>query len=512
MAKQKIQNYLHELIKNLSQTEKRYFKLLAKQQTPGKKNDYIKLFEAIDKQKVFNEGKIKEQFKGTPIEKRYASLKKYLYELVIKSLTFYNSETISSIKVRRMLDAAEILQRKGLYHQAIRKLDKAEKMAEEVGLNFVIHDITRLKISCKSMISEFSSEEEFIAFKDNQTRLIARMAQTNKICNKGLDVVFYSMYARDDSDAKNIKRYKDLVDNEFLTLEKSLEGGYNKHQYFYTLKRYYSMIGDSEKQKEYNQKHIDVFEKGDMKKKHQPSNYIHSVMTVLESLDPYTEKEEIEYWVNHCDNFFGNEGVSYFNKANDQGHLHCIQQTHALLGKNNNKVAELENVITDYLIANKSKMNTFAGRWLNYNLAWTKIYKKDYKEALRLSNELVNNDELSASHFLYSPAIIQNIIIHFELKNFSYLEFAIGSFYKALKKRSRLTANETLVFDFFYQNLSKVGSSVISNQDMFARLKIVYEATAKNPLDFTSEYLIQWINAKAGNQINVNEKSALEMG
>ncbi len=510
MPKQKIQNYLHELIKNLSQTEKRYFKLLAKQQTPGKKNDYIKLFEAIDKQKVFNEEKIKEQFKGTPIEKRYASLKKYLYELVIKSLTFYNSETISSIKVRRMLDAAEILQRKGLFHQAIRKLDKAEKMAEEVGLNFVIHDITRLKISCKSMISEFPPEEEFIAFKENQTSLIARMAQTNEICNKGLDIVFYSMYAKDNSEAQDIERYKNLIDKDFLALEANLSGGYNKHQYFYTLKRYYSMIGDSEKLEEYNKKHINVFESGAMKKKHLPSNYIHSVMTVLENLDPQTEKEDIEYWVNHCENFFENEGSSYFNKANDLGHLHCIQQTHALVGKNNNKIKQLETVITEYLDANKSKMNTFAVRWLNYNLAWTKIYKKDYKAALSLSNELVNNDELSTSHFLYSPAIIQNVIIHFELKNFSYLEFAIGSFYKELKKKSRLTANETLVFDFFYQNLSKVGSSAISNQDMFARLQNVYEATAKKPLDFTSEYLLQWINAKAGNQIYVSDKGVLE--
>jgi hypothetical protein len=409
-----------------------------------------------------------------------------------------------------MLDASEILQRKGLYHQAIRKLDKAEKMAEEVGLNFVIHDITRLKISCKSMISEFPAEDEFIAFKENQNRLIDRMVQTNEICNKGIDIVYYSMYAKDSSNTSDIERYSKLVDSDFLALEDNLSGGYNKHQYFYTLKRYYNMIGDSEKQDEYNKKHIEVFESGEMKKKHLPSNYIHSVMSILENLDPHSQREEIEYWSNQCNNFFKNEGSSYFNKANDQGHLHCIQQTHALVGKDSKKVKALESVVTDYLDANKNKMNTFAVRWLNYNLAWTNIQKKNYKDALTISNELVNNDELSTSHFLYSPAIIQNIIIHFELKNFSYLEFAIGSFYKELKKKSRLTANESLVFDFFYQNLSKIGSSPISNQDMFARLRNRYESTSKKPLDFTSEYLLQWIDAKAGNQVYMDEKQTLE--
>ena len=63
MTKPKVQNYLHELIKNLSQTEKRYFKLLAKQQTPSKKNDYIRLFEEIDKQEVFNEKPLKKNLK-----------------------------------------------------------------------------------------------------------------------------------------------------------------------------------------------------------------------------------------------------------------------------------------------------------------------------------------------------------------------------------------------------------------------------------------------------------------
>lgn len=73
MLKSKVQNQLHELIRSLSQTEKRYFKLIAQIQTQKKTCDYVLLFDAIDKQTEFNEDKIKAIFKGTPIEKRYAS-------------------------------------------------------------------------------------------------------------------------------------------------------------------------------------------------------------------------------------------------------------------------------------------------------------------------------------------------------------------------------------------------------------------------------------------------------
>lgn len=512
MAKQKIQNYLHELIKNLSQTEKRYFKLLAKQQTPGKKNDYIKLFEAIDKQKEFDEEKIKAQFRGTPIEKRYASLKKYLYELVIKSLTFYNSETISSVKVRRMLDAAEILQRKGLYHQAIRKLDKAEKMAEEIGMNFVIHDITRLKVSCKSMIGELPSEEEFNAFKEKQNQLIERMVQTNHIFNKSLDTVFYAMYTRDDTSVFNKEGFAKIINEDFIELENQLDGGYNKHTYYKLMRRYYSVLEDKEQTFAYTQKHIDLFESGEMQIKHMPSNYIHSLMNVVENMNPKTQKEEIDFWINKCEQFFLKEGNSYYNRSNDRGHLYCIQQTHAMVGGYDLEADQITEEVTEYLALNASKMNKFAVRWLSYNNAWQMIKHKNYKGALKLSNELLNDDDISKSHFLYSPSVIQNIIIHFELKNFSYLEFAIGSFYKELKKKCQLTSSESLVFDFFYQNLSKVGSSALSNREMFFTLMTRFEATAKLPLDFSSEYLLQWIKNKSGNKIYVNEEGSLQMG
>ncbi len=50
-----VSNQLFQLIKSLNKSEKRYFNLYASRHTIGEKNNYVILFEAIDKQIEYDE-------------------------------------------------------------------------------------------------------------------------------------------------------------------------------------------------------------------------------------------------------------------------------------------------------------------------------------------------------------------------------------------------------------------------------------------------------------------------
>lgn len=497
MSKQKVQNYLHELIKNLTQTEKRYFKLLAKQQTPGKKNDYILLFEAIDKQDEFDEEKIKAKFKGTSIEKRYPSLKKYLYELVIKSLTFYNSDTISSVKVRRMMDGAEILQRKGLYHQAIRKLKKAEVMADEVGMYFILNDIRRLMISCQSMMGELPSENDFEVFKQKQNENIEALAETNEIFNKSLDTVFYSMYAFDNTGFDK-NQYKDLISEDFKSIEEKIKNNYNKHLFYSTLKRYHSVLNEKNNAREYNEKHIKLFEQELLNKKHLPSNYVHALMGKIETLSLEEDYEEIKIIINDCKEFLNDSTTSYYNRNNDYAHLLCLEQNIALQNGNIKEINKVGKVVSEYVENSRNKINVFANKWLIYNLAWTEILNHNFKKALGYSNDLLNNHQFSSSTYLYTPSIIQNIAIHIELKNFGYLEFAIKSFQKELRKHCNFNELESIIFEFLLKHLEDLDGSRIKQMILFEKLENDYQKSLNDNKDFSTILLLNWVKSKSG--------------
>lgn len=486
MSKQKVQNYLHELIKNLSQTEKRYFKLLAKQQTPGKKNDYIKLFEEIDKQDKFDEEKIREKFKGTPIEKRYASLKKYLYELVIKSLTFYNSETISSIKVRRMLDAAEILQQKGLHHQAIRKLKKADLVAEELGMSFLQYEIRQLLMDC-ILISEHELEvEEFNAFKKKQNSLTESITVTNKIQSMRFDIEFQS----------EIENEKPEFKTALFSIENKIKDNPNKLLFFSTISNHSKSVKNTEKARIYDALNVDLFNDGKLNRKTLPSNFINAILNKLEGLNFNKDRVEIFSLLNISIEFFEDTNNSYYNKNNDYAHLLALELNFALQSEDLISINQTSEKVKDYLSNKRNKLNPSIHKSLVYYLSWSEIKNKKFKSALIFSNDILRMNQMAKSKKGFAEAVIQNIIIHYELKNFSYLEFAIKSFAKELKKRSEFSASESVVFEFFFNNLGEIGSSSISTNVMFKLLAGQYEAK-KTKSENHSFLLLNWIKEKS---------------
>src|SRR5438105_4276010 len=106
---------LFRLIHALSMQEKRHFKIFAKSSyTRQGENNYIRLFDAVGKQKKYNEKKIKEKFHRETFIKHYASEKKYLYAMIQRSLRNYHSETNADVKIKELLIDAEVLFEKNL--------------------------------------------------------------------------------------------------------------------------------------------------------------------------------------------------------------------------------------------------------------------------------------------------------------------------------------------------------------------------------------------------------------
>ncbi|MBL0342180.1 MAG: hypothetical protein IPP71_15465 [Bacteroidetes bacterium] len=64
MSKQS-SDHLFRLIKSLTTAEKRYFKIFAARHTIGDKNEYVNVFDAIDKQENYNEAKLLVTFKNS---------------------------------------------------------------------------------------------------------------------------------------------------------------------------------------------------------------------------------------------------------------------------------------------------------------------------------------------------------------------------------------------------------------------------------------------------------------
>ena len=120
-------DHLYELIQSLDKSEKRYFKIYFTNE--AKEQKYLKLYDAIEKAKEYDEKKIKLQLKDAYIQKHFAETKYYLYQLILKVLKHYRTENSVDNLLLEKIQNIEVLIQKALWEQAISELQKAKKMA-----------------------------------------------------------------------------------------------------------------------------------------------------------------------------------------------------------------------------------------------------------------------------------------------------------------------------------------------------------------------------------------------
>src|SRR5215207_9441723 len=94
------------LIKSLSKSEKRYFKLFV---ANGKSDaNYLQLFEAMDRQEQFDEEAIRKKFKGKAFASQLHVAKIYLSELILKSLRNYHANDSVNGQILDLIRDTEI--------------------------------------------------------------------------------------------------------------------------------------------------------------------------------------------------------------------------------------------------------------------------------------------------------------------------------------------------------------------------------------------------------------------
>jgi hypothetical protein len=100
---------LFNLIHAMTKGEKRYFKLYAHARSPHMcEINYLRLFDAIEKQKKYNEEKIIRS--GIIKKERMRAVKHYLYYLILDSIRDLRSKKKSNSIIKNLLDYALIMQ------------------------------------------------------------------------------------------------------------------------------------------------------------------------------------------------------------------------------------------------------------------------------------------------------------------------------------------------------------------------------------------------------------------
>ena len=145
---------LFVLVKSLSKSEKRQFKLYVGRLGVNTDAKFLALFNLLDKLKSYDEKAILESgiVKKTQLSNLKAHLYKQLHPNIIKqvckdlvSLRLNPVNQNIRVQIREQLDFATILYQKGLYKQSLKILDKAKGIAIDNEEKNIAYEIVELE-------------------------------------------------------------------------------------------------------------------------------------------------------------------------------------------------------------------------------------------------------------------------------------------------------------------------------------------------------------------------------
>ena len=230
---------LFVLVKSLSKSEKRQFKLYVGRLGVNEDSKFLMLFNIMDKLKQYDEAAILK--KGIVKKQQLSNLKAHLYKQILISLRLNPSHQDIRIQIREQLDFATILYHKGLYKQSLKILDKAKTLAitnEEKNVAYEIVELEKI-IESQYITRSISNRADELTIQAKDLSLQNVLA--SKLSNLSLQLYGLFLkrgYVKNDEEFQIInKYYRDrLPKYDINTL------GFREKLWLYKAKLWYSFL------------------------------------------------------------------------------------------------------------------------------------------------------------------------------------------------------------------------------------------------------------------------------
>lgn len=195
---------LWELVHSLTAHEKRYFKVHSSQH--GGSQKYLLIFDAIDAQGEYDEVGLKERFREEKFVRQFSVAKRYLYDLILRTLRSYHEGSTVTARLREVLANVEILNDKGLTTQALKILEKGIALAEEHERYLFLIQASLWQVVLRPSLT--STSEQTARYLADQNELVDRLVST--LDYRGLlrqvSVLLADDYTRSPEDLERLER------------------------------------------------------------------------------------------------------------------------------------------------------------------------------------------------------------------------------------------------------------------------------------------------------------------
>jgi hypothetical protein len=445
---------LFVLVKSLSKSEKRQFKLYVGRLGVNVDAKFLALFNLLDRMKGYDEEIILNS--GIVKKSQLSNLKAHLYKQILVSLRMNPVNQNVRIQLREQLDFATILYQKGLYRQSLKILDKVKAMAIEYEEKNIAYEIVELE---KIIETQYITR----SIGDRAQELSAQaqwLSELNEVTSKlsNLSLQLYSMmlkmgYVRSDEDLRAVTTYFEAHLPQY-TLDQL---GFREKLWLYKAHLWYSFLGqDFLSAYKYASKWVDLFyEDRDMINQHpvfflKGNNYLlESLFFVKYSSQFRTVLQRMEEVIAGPD-FPGNDNVTSLgflyvnaNKIN----LHFLEGTFE-------KGLYLVKIIEYGINKHRDRLDQHHIMLFYYKIACLYFGIGDHKTCIQYLKKVIQNKTMKVREDLMCFARVLSLVAHYEAGMDYHLEIQLKSTYKFLLKMGSIYPQDLrAVFQELYDRL-----------------------------------------------------------
>ena len=489
----------YALIRSLSRAEKKHFKLFASKHVVGEKNNSLKLFEAIEKQDVPDEDKIRRLFKGEKFIQHLPIVKNYLYNLILDSLQIYHQDLSPDLELKKMLGQVEVLYYKGLYNNCEDLLKKIEERATELEKFESASEVHvwRRRIMLNSAFAGSTERSVFLSFQtsDSIKRKIINRDEMDKL---RVQLSFLTSTIGRCRSREQKEKYDSILKHFFLTGEGDATCFFSKEMFNWLHMTYHFYVTDNRRKVfEYAQRRLQVFENDPERISQAPDRYISALQDFLvpcQQLKMYsTIRNGIEK-MRKLDVLLGSGinpmlrtrlfHLSYGTELGlyvDLGDFHKISEV----------ASNIEQGIEEY----RDRINNRALFLLCYNVAYLYFGIGEYKKAVHWLNKILNSTQDIREEYVCVSKIL-NLIIYYEQEDI-LLPHVVVSTYRYLIKRNRKYRSESVLIDY----LRKLSTLLSREKEvvLFKKMRSELLVFVRDPFEkalFEYFDIISWLDSK----------------
>ena len=483
------------LIKSLSKSEKRYFKLFVGKNSKGDSNHFVKLFDLLEKSGTAKKKQVQKLYGNDYfIQQHFSPYKNKLYNQILKSLRSYHSGKHADDEIMELIRDAKILFNKTLYDQSVKILKKAKKTAFKYEKFTLLLEIIhwQKKIFIYWAINNSASDKEIVQLLEEEKSITHKIENESKYWKQYALMHLATGGRGEVKEKKKVDTLKGIINVPILQ-EEELALSYEAKKLFHkTYLEYFFAVNNSEKAFDYTKNVVELIESHSHQIEEDPIQYggaLHNILVVILYKKKYEEFFKMIPKLKLIVKKFKQPFAIRVGTYN-------IELAAYLRTGQYKKAAELIPEIELILKAEKNNysLNKF---YIIQNIALIHFINSEYREALSKLNLILNENNFHLNEDDYRFFKVFELVIHFEKGNAELLPYLLKSFYRYLMQKKQYPL-ERVILKFF----KTVLNSKTNRREQMENFKLFKNELVKLNNDHRKEILlgqfdlISWLESK----------------